>query len=104
MLAIIIVILYSELYNIWFTCYLKDQIEHPVLRELLQPILELYENVRRKALMRLEYEGLKKAEAIETPGARFYHDPSGFAMERYAYYVCYKCFKVYNVFLDLSSV
>ncbi|XP_041356631.1 E3 ubiquitin-protein ligase MYCBP2-like isoform X3 [Gigantopelta aegis] len=73
----------------------KDHIEHPVLRELLQPILELYENVRRKALMRLEYEGLKKAEAIETPGARFYHDPSGYAMERYAYYVCFKCFKAY---------
>lgn len=44
--------------------------------------------------MRLEYEGLHKAEAITTPGARFYNDPAGFAMDRYAYYVCYKCKKV----------
>jgi E3 ubiquitin-protein ligase MYCBP2 len=44
--------------------------------------------------MRLEYEGLHKADAIITPGARFYKDPAGFAMDRYAYYVCYKCKKV----------
>ena len=44
--------------------------------------------------MRLEYEGLHKAEAITTPGARFFKDPAGFAMDRYAYYVCYKCNKV----------
>lgn len=73
----------------------KDTISHPVLRDLLNPIRELYEDVRRKALMRLEYEGLHKAEAITTVGARFYNDPAGFAMERYAYYVCYKCNKAY---------
>ena len=62
--------------------------------DLLKPIQKLYEDVRRKALMRLEYEGLHKAEAITTPGARFYKDPAGFAMDRYAYYVCFKCNKV----------
>lgn len=50
--------------------------------------------------MRLEYEGLDKAEAILTPGARFYQDPAGFAMERYAYYVCFKCKKVRNSLLQ----
>lgn len=45
--------------------------------------------------MRLEYEGLHKSEAITTPGARFHNDPAGFAMNRYAYYVCYKCKKVH---------
>lgn len=44
--------------------------------------------------MRLEYEGLHKSEAITTPGVRFYNDPAGYAMNRYAYYVCYKCRKV----------
>ena len=28
-------------------------------------------------------------------GARFHNDPTGFALERYAYYVCYKCGKAY---------
>ncbi|KAJ8253382.1 hypothetical protein GJAV_G00212310 [Gymnothorax javanicus] len=73
----------------------KNKINHSVIRDLLDPIKELYEDVRRKALMRLEYEGLHKSEAITTPGARFHNDPAGFAMNRYAYYVCYKCKKAY---------
>ena len=66
-----------------------------MLKELLDPIRKLYSDVQRKALMRLEYEGLHKAEAITTAGARFHNDPAGFAMERYAYYVCFKCTKAY---------
>ena len=67
---------------------------HWVLTELLSPIAILFEDVRRKALMRLEYEGLHRAEAISTPGARYYNDPAAYAMDRYAYYVCFKCNKV----------
>ena len=72
------------------------------LDDLLSPIRELFNDVKRKALMRLEYEGLHKAEAITLPGSRFYQDPEGFAMERYAYYVCFKCNKVHPVVLKLS--
>jgi E3 ubiquitin-protein ligase MYCBP2 len=68
--------------------------EHEFLNDLLLPIRELFGNVKRKALMRLEYEGLHQNEAIALPGSRFYQDPEGFAMERYAYYVCFKCKKV----------
>jgi E3 ubiquitin-protein ligase MYCBP2 len=74
--------------------FAQCNIEHPVLSELLVSVKELYEDVRRKALMRLEYEGLHKVEAITTPGARFHNDPASYAMDRYAYYVCYKCNKV----------
>jgi E3 ubiquitin-protein ligase MYCBP2 len=42
--------------------------------------------------MRLEYEGMHQAEAITS---KFHGDPAGFALERYAYYVCYKCKKAY---------
>lgn len=73
----------------------KNKINHIALKDLLDPVKELYEDVRRKALMRLEYEGLHKSEAITTPGVRFYNDPAGYAMNRYAYYVCYKCRKAY---------
>ncbi|XP_043928839.1 E3 ubiquitin-protein ligase MYCBP2 [Protopterus annectens] len=73
----------------------KSKISHLVLKDLLDPIKDLYEDVRRKALMRLEYEGLHKSEAITVPGVRFYSDPAGYAMNRYAYYVCYKCRKAY---------
>lgn len=68
--------------------------EHPVLEEYLAPIKDIYNDVRRKALMRLEYEGLNTVEAIVTPGSRFYNDPDSYAMDKYAYYVCFKCKKV----------
>lgn len=59
--------------------------------------------------MRLEYEGLNTAEGIVSPGGRYFQDPSGFAMDRYAYYVCFKCKKVSNfvtftcVMINLST-
>ena len=55
----------------------------------------LYDDVKRKAVMRLEYEGLHNAEAIAAPGAKFFGDPTNYAMDRYAYYVCFKCGKAY---------
>ncbi|RZF32318.1 hypothetical protein LSTR_LSTR001782 [Laodelphax striatellus] len=64
----------------------KAPIEHPVLSSLLAPIRQLWEDVRRKAVMRLEYEGL------DQPGRP---DPASYAMDRYAYYVCFKCGKAY---------
>lgn len=66
-----------------------------MLEDLLLPIQELFKDVRRKALMRLEYEGLHNAEAILAPGTKFHNDPAFYAMDRYAYYVCYKCNKAY---------
>ncbi|XP_015429888.1 PREDICTED: E3 ubiquitin-protein ligase MYCBP2-like [Dufourea novaeangliae] len=72
----------------------KVPMEHATLADQLTNINELYEDVRRKALMRLEYEGLCKSEAAFGPGAR-YQDSAAYAMERYAYYVCYKCQKAY---------
>lgn len=72
----------------------QNEMKHEMLNEILVPILELFKDVHRKALMRLEYEGLHTTEAVITPGARFHNDPAAYAMDRYAYYVCYKCKKV----------
>lgn len=38
--------------------------------------------------MRLEYEGGRSGEMPS------HNDPAAYAMDRYAYYVCYKCKKV----------
>lgn len=66
---------------------------HWTLEELLAPIHRLQEEVRRKALMRLEYEGLAASGNIRgRTGTQT--EPSTYAMERYAYYVCHKCGKV----------
>lgn len=68
-----------------FVLLLQTQIEHACLAEVLDPIRELMADVKRKALMRLEYEGdctMKSNHAAV------------YAMEKYAYYVCFKCTKV----------
>jgi E3 ubiquitin-protein ligase MYCBP2 len=77
--------------------YPQSDMTHPTLTSVLAPVRELYDDVRRKALMRLEYEGLHRAEAIVSPGARFHNDAASYAMDRYAYYVCFKCKKVRKI-------
>ena len=72
-------------------------IAHPSLQDVLDPVLELYEDVKRKALLRLEYENLTKCEAITAPTSKYYQKPAEYAINRYAYYVCYKCNKVLYV-------
>ena len=64
-------------------------IEHPTLSDLLAPIRALYEDVRKKALIRCEYDGLRLSE---TTGGD--DQLAAMAMDRYAYYVCCKCGKV----------
>ena len=54
--------------------------DHQSLSDLLTPVKVLFEDVRRKAMLRLTYEGLQSSET---------------AMERYAYYICFKCGKAY---------
>ncbi|KAK4016037.1 hypothetical protein OUZ56_031000 [Daphnia magna] len=73
----------------------KAELGNEFLDDLLLPIRELFDDVKRKALMRLEYEGLLQTEAISMPGNRFFRDAEGYAMERYAYYVCFRCNKAY---------
>lgn len=79
----------SRFHNIF-----QVEIAHALLDDLLNPVRELFDDVKRKALMRLEYEGLNTAEGIVSPGGRYFQDPAGFAMDRYAYYVCFRCKKV----------
>jgi len=67
---------------------------HELLEHLLVPIHELFEDVKRKALMRLEYEGMSQIDAIASPGGQYYRNPGQYAMDRYAYYLCFKCKKV----------
>jgi E3 ubiquitin-protein ligase MYCBP2 len=65
----------------------KLDIQHHSLAEILEPINELRRDVKRKALMRLEYEGL--AKNVDSK------DLVQYAMDRYAYYVCSQCNKAY---------
>ncbi|XP_017493146.1 PREDICTED: LOW QUALITY PROTEIN: E3 ubiquitin-protein ligase highwire-like [Rhagoletis zephyria] len=65
----------------------KADIQHSLLGDILEPINSLKQDVKRKALMRLKYEGIVKDTDSK--------DVTNLAMDRYAYYVCFKCQKAY---------
>ncbi|XP_053950715.1 E3 ubiquitin-protein ligase highwire-like [Anastrepha ludens] len=65
----------------------KADIQHNLLADILEPINSLKQDVKRKALMRLKYEGIVKDTDSK--------DVTNLAMDRYAYYVCFKCQKAY---------
>lgn len=69
----------------------RRRIAHPALRALLEPLTKLEEVVRKKALMRLSYENLDKSPEVSSPDGAYYRDPLGYALHRFAYYLCAKC-------------
>ena len=76
------------------TLFQNTPIGHPKLADVLGPVNELYEDVKRKSIMRLEYENKMSCEALVSPSSKFYQKPLEYAMWKYAYYVCHKCKKV----------
>jgi len=69
----------------------KKKISHLSLEELTSPLNSLSEKVTRKALTRLEAEGLNDAPEIKNKGERFFDDPEGYALHKFNYYLCSKC-------------
>ncbi len=68
----------------------------PTLDELLIPLTFLRNSVKSKALLRLQSEGHDRAPELITPGAAFYGTaPDEYALQRYAFYSCYKCHNPY---------
>ena len=74
------------LFSLTITPHLKVRMSHPALADQLEPVQSLYEDVKKKALMRLEYEGLSKCEAVSTEGARWYNDPAGNRLSSYFHF------------------
>eukprot|EP00742_Colponemidia_sp_Colp-10_P004729 GILJ01005044.1.p1 GENE.GILJ01005044.1~~GILJ01005044.1.p1 ORF type:complete len:1771 (+),score=301.85 GILJ01005044.1:1764-7076(+) len=73
----------------------KTDIEHEMLEDVLGPIKALREEVKMKAQMRARYEGLDEDPDVVNETGRFYKDLAGLAMDRFAYYLCYKCNHAY---------
>jgi len=70
-------------------------ITHPSVKEIMDPIQELYNDIKDKAMQRLKYQKLDNAKEIVGEGEIFYNNPVGYALKRFCYYPCYKCKKPY---------
>eukprot|EP00753_Platysulcus_tardus_P011481 PLAT3292.30.p1 GENE.PLAT3292.30~~PLAT3292.30.p1 ORF type:complete len:1705 (-),score=914.67 PLAT3292.30:92-4642(-) len=73
----------------------KTRIEHDTLADTLAPLLELEEEVRSKAVLRAKFEELEDAPEVTDPSSEFYGDLAAYAMDRFAYYRCFKCEHAY---------
>ena len=70
----------------------KASMEHAALASVLAPAAALRASVEGMAAQRLKHEGLQKDPLIVS---RFKGDALAFAMDRFAYYPCFKCKKPY---------
>ncbi|XP_062580608.1 E3 ubiquitin-protein ligase MYCBP2-like [Saccostrea cucullata] len=73
----------------------KNSLSHPDLYEIMSPLMHLYDKIKTKALTRLQHDGLFQDKDITQPSGKYYKDPAGFAMDKYAYYMCSKCQEPY---------
>jgi len=73
----------------------KKQIAHPMLKNELDPVLKLFEDVKTKAVQRLSYEGLQNAKELSEQGGKYFKNPEAFALDKLAYYPCSKCKQPY---------
>jgi len=71
------------------------EIEHESLRIVLQPMKDLKEAVKDRALKRLQYMKEENAKEITEKNSPFYNNPTAYAFKRYCYYLCFKCNKPY---------
>lgn len=73
---------------------LQSSISHPDLYEIMSQLIHLYDQIKSKALTRLQHDGLFNSSDVTDPSGKYFQDPTGFAMDRYAYYMCSKCQQV----------
>lgn len=68
-----------------------NPISHPQLNAAFQSVQEIQEDIKKRAVNRLKFEGLDKAPEIVEKGGKFFNDPVGFSMDRFSYFVCFQC-------------
>lgn len=61
----------------------------------LKSIHDIFEDIRKKAVDRLKFEGLDKDKRLHDPKDKFYNKFEEYALTRLSYYMCFKCKKPY---------
>jgi len=75
----------------------KIPMKHPKLDDLNKDLDILYGKLGQKLLKRLKYEKLDQDAQIINENGRYYQNEIGFAMNKFAYYLCFKCDNPYYV-------
>jgi len=73
----------------------KRPIKNEMLKRTLYPHEKLKNKVERMAIDQLKREGFDEDKRLHEKGGKYYNNKALFAMDRLAYYICYKCKKPY---------
>jgi E3 ubiquitin-protein ligase MYCBP2 len=68
----------------------KKWMNHPAIVPEMQKILDLKQEIEKRAVKRLIAEGLDKSEELK-PEGKFHKNPEAFAVDKLNYYMCFKC-------------
>ena len=69
--------------------------QNPKITTELEKIKKIFEDIRKKAIERLKFEGLNKDKRLHDPNDKFYNKYEEYALTRLSYYMCFKCKKSY---------
>ena len=75
----------------------KIPMKHPKLNNMNKELDILNDKLSQKMLQRLKYEKLDQHFEIIDENGRYYQNEIGFAMDKFAYYLCFKCNDPYYV-------
>jgi hypothetical protein len=70
-------------------------ISHPMLEGMIKESLAIRNIVQKKAVERLQFEGLLGSKELKAKKSPYFKNPEKFAMDRYVYYQCYQCKEPY---------
>jgi len=73
----------------------NQPIKNDMLKMTLRPHEKLKAKVERMALAQLKREGFDEDKRLQEKGGKYYNNKALFAMDRLAYYICFKCKKPY---------
>ncbi len=76
--------------NNWVECVSVPEISNMIKENRL-----LYEDICKKAVERLKFEGLEKDPKLTDPLSKWYKNELPYALNRISYYMCFECGKPY---------
>eukprot|EP00474_Spongospora_subterranea_P000655 CRZ01113.1 hypothetical protein [Spongospora subterranea] len=80
----------------YMTCPLcKQEIVHPSVRSNMLNGIKLRKQLTSLAMQRLKLDGLTNAVEVSESGQKYYKQPEQYALDRFAFYLCFKCQKPY---------
>jgi E3 ubiquitin-protein ligase MYCBP2 len=69
----------------------KQLCENEILNPIIKPFLDIKKEIEKKAMDRMEVEHRDTVDDVAKPDGKYFRKPLEYAMNNFAYYICYDC-------------